>query len=341
MTRHNRGTLSSSCSAREFLESVIFASEESFQVAILQNLFPEKLGKMKLKLNFSSNDNFWSEGSWYLQDEQVNGLSKDLKDIGAESGDSLIQLAGKAANRMGDGAARQLAARRIVLILSNCAHVSAIPVEVWLPTEGVFLEAIKYHHTSIAAHLLKRGLTGEGVFTRGLQQAVRVGSEGIVSSLLALKADALRLDPVHPQLLPLGVAEAKGFSHIANMLRRHIQLHRFHSALGFCKVFPQHLVRIILHFIFTEEKEYGSLRAETLQQEDIKGHRFMADQGRLFGVGRNVQVKRNGCYTDAKVIAWHPSRDGVDEHYLVELAQGGRVCRIPFKRPGFEDSIRA
>lgn len=274
----------------------------------------------------------------------MTGLNKDFEEIGSKSGDSLVQLAAKAAKRSGASAAQKRAAARILFILEKVARISEVPDDHWLPEPEVFMEAIHQNHLTIVAHLSKAtAAIGRDLLTCALQHAVKAGHNNAVDLLLDRKADALSRVSLHSGLSLLGVAEAKGFRKIAKMLRSHIQFQRSCSAAGLGKALPQHLIRTLLDFLYTEERVFGTRLAAQLLQDDIKRQQALANEGLLLHVGHKIEVKRGGRYTAAEVVAWHPTRDGVREHYVVKLAdsESGRECQVPFSSPGFEDSIRS
>eukprot|EP00930_Biecheleria_cincta_P100899 TRINITY_DN9252_c0_g1_i1.p1 TRINITY_DN9252_c0_g1~~TRINITY_DN9252_c0_g1_i1.p1 ORF type:complete len:337 (-),score=42.34 TRINITY_DN9252_c0_g1_i1:24-1034(-) len=326
------------CTARTFLQSVLTSNQVMFQVALLRNNLSQKLGEMILQQRNLRTDSFWSELSWFLQAHHMHGMGTDIKECGAVSGDSLCEVASKVANHAKP--AQQHAARNILYILENCKSISDVPGKLWIPAEEVFVEAIQQNNLRVVRRLLRKGVTGTEALTHGLQQAVKVGNAEIVRLLLPLRADAMSFD-AHPGRLFLhGLAEAKGFSEIGQLLRSHIQLHRSSSAVGLGRTLPLQLTRKVLDFLFTEEKEYGHRRAVALRQADMKKHIDLADQGLLWRVGQEIRLKRSGTYVAAYIVSWHPARDGFDEHYVVGLANDDRLCKVPFKRSGFEDSIR-
>lgn len=314
------------------------SNQAMFQVVILRHGLSEKLANMPLQQRKLHTDSFWSERSWFLQDERMKGLNKDLEEIGAVSGDTLTKVASKAEKYARP--AQRGAAGNILYILENCERISDIPPKRWFPSEEVLVEAVKQNELRVVGQLLKAGVKDVKALTHGLQQAVNVGNARICQLLLQRGADAMSVDAHQGRLLLVGLAETKGFSQITQMLKNHIQLCRSCSAVGLGKMLPRQLIKTILDFLFTEEKEYGHRRALALKQDDIKKHSLLADEGLLLRAGHSIQVKRAGDYVFAEIVAWHPARDGADEHYVVKLATTGRVCEVPFKRPGFEDSIR-
>eukprot|EP00930_Biecheleria_cincta_P038851 TRINITY_DN26716_c0_g1_i1.p1 TRINITY_DN26716_c0_g1~~TRINITY_DN26716_c0_g1_i1.p1 ORF type:complete len:373 (+),score=72.29 TRINITY_DN26716_c0_g1_i1:47-1120(+) len=326
---------------RHLLESVVISSEAMFQVAILQKRFPQKLGELTLELKCSMDFHFWTGGQWFLEGELMMGLSKDFSDLGAESGDSLLQLAVKATRRPNASPVQQRAAARILHTLENAADISKVPDDYWLPAQEVFIEAIRQNCFSIVVHLSQAAAIGRDMLTCGLQHAVKVGNDRAVDLLLDRKADALSSSSLHSRLFLLGLAEMKGFTEIAKMLRSHIRSQRSCSAAGLGKLLSRHLVRMVLDFLYTEEREYGTHRATQLLQDDIERHKVLADEGLLLHAGHAVEVKRGGRYVPAEVVAWHPSRQAVKEHYVVKLVGTGREYQVPFSSPGFEDSIRS
>lgn len=314
------------------------SNQATFQVMVLRHGLSSKLGELTLQQRQLHTDSFWSERSWFLQDDRMKGLNKDLEELGVISGDSLIMVAEKAAKHARP--AQRVAAGNILYILKNCVQISDIPDKRWFPAEEVLVEAVKHNHSRVVSQILKAGALEVKALTHGLQQAVNVGNARIGHLLLQRKADAMSMDANQGRLLLVGLAETKGFSHVARMLKNHIQLCRSCSAVGLGKALPRQLIKLILEFLFTEEKEYGHRRAVALHQDDIKKHTLLADQGLLLHAGQEIQVKRAGEYVFAEIVAWHPARDGADEHYVVKLVSTGRFCEVPFKRPGFEDSIR-
>lgn len=313
------------------------SNQIQFQVAVLRNGLPQHLGKMTLQQRSLHSDSFWSERSWFLKGDHMKGMNRDLEELGVVSGDSLCIVAGKAAKHAKP--AQRSAARSILYIIENCRAIGDVPEKLWIPAEEVLVEAIKQSQLRVVARLLRAGVKGTEALTHGLQHAVKVGNARIVQLLLPLRADAMSCD-APGRLFLVGLAEAKGFSQISWMLRSHIQLHRSSSAVGLGRTLSRQLVRMILDFLFTEEKEYGHRRAVALRQADKEKHSLLKKKGLLWPAGRDIRVKRAGTYVSAQIVFWHPTRDGFDEHYVVKLAKDDRLCEIPFRRSGFEDSIR-